>query len=99
MPSKKYRQYYEMIMDDFNAMQGESIFSGLFHENHKVVIEELFERLALDNDNSTKTLDEFTDYRTYMDYDIKITHEEAAILFTLRFVRKRAEARHRPRSM
>ena len=21
MPSKKYRQYYEMIMDDFNAMQ------------------------------------------------------------------------------
>ena len=71
MPSKKYRQYYEMIMDDFNAMQGESIFSGMFHENHKVVIEELFGRLALDNDNSTKALDEFTDYRTYMDYDIR----------------------------
>ena len=76
MPSKKYRQYYEMIMDDFNAMQGESIFSGLFHENHKVVIEELFERLALDNDNSTKALDEFTDYRTYMDYDIRIRHSD-----------------------
>lgn len=76
MPSKKYRQYYEMIMDDFNAMQGESIFSGLFHENHKVVIEELFERLALDNDNSTKALDEFTDYRTYMDYDIRIIHSD-----------------------
>lgn len=28
LPSKWYRQYYEMIMDDFNAMQGESIFSG-----------------------------------------------------------------------
>ena len=47
MPSKRYRHYYEMIMDDFNAMQGESIFSGLFHENHKEVIDELFERLPV----------------------------------------------------
>ena len=76
MPSRKYRQYYEMIMDDFNAMQGESIFSGLFHENHKAVIEELFERLALDNENNAKALDEFTDYRTYMDYDIRIIHRD-----------------------
>lgn len=76
MPSKKYRQYYEMIMDDFNAMQGESLFSGLFHENHKAVIDELFERLALDNDNNAKALDEFTDYRTYMDYDIRIIHSD-----------------------
>ena len=76
MPSKRYRQYYEMIMDDFNAVQGESIFSGLFHENHKAVIEELFERLALDHENNAATLDEFTDYRTYMDYDIRIIHSD-----------------------
>lgn len=76
MPSKNYRHYYEMIMDDFNAMQGESIFSGLFHQNHKEVIDELFDKLALDNDNSVKALDEFTDYRTYMDYDIKIIHSD-----------------------
>lgn len=78
MPSKKYRHYYEMIMDDFNAMQGESIFSGLFHENHKEVIDELFERLALDTDNNVKALDEFTDYRTYMDYDIRIAHSDGS---------------------
>lgn len=76
MPSKRYRQYYEMIMDDFNAMQGESIFSGIFHETHKAVIDELFERLALDNENSSKALEEFTDYRTYMDYDIRIIHSD-----------------------
>ena len=74
--SRKYDKYYDMIMDDFNVIQGESIFSGIFHENHKEVIDELFERLALDHENSTKTLEEFTDYRTYMDYDIKITHED-----------------------
>lgn len=78
MPSKHYRHYYEMIMDDFNAMQGESIFTGLFHQNHKEVIDELFEKLALDNDKSGKVLDEFTDYRTYMDYDIKIVHSDGS---------------------
>ncbi len=81
MPSRRYRQYYEMIMDDFNAMQGESIFSGLFHENHKEVIDELFEKLALDNENNVKALDEFTDYRTYMDYDIKIIHSDGSYSF------------------
>lgn len=75
MPSKKYRSYYEMIMDDFNVIQGESLFSGMFHEAHKDVIEELFERLSVGGENSTQTLEEFTDYRTYMDYDIKIIHD------------------------
>ncbi|MDD3796811.1 MAG: ATP-binding protein, partial [Lachnospiraceae bacterium] len=76
LPSRRYSKYYEMIMDDFNVVQGESIFAGIFHENHKEVIDELFSRLALDQDNGTRTLDEFTDYRTYMDYDIKILHED-----------------------
>lgn len=78
LPSKKYRAYYEMIMDDFNAMQGESIFSGVFHETHRAVIDELFERLALDQENTAKALDEFTDYRTYMDYDIRIIHSDGS---------------------
>lgn len=76
LPSKRYGKYYDMIMDDFNVVQGESIFSGIFHENHKEVIDELFAKLALDQENSTKSLDEFTDYRTYMDYDIKIIHDD-----------------------
>lgn len=76
MPSKKNRNYYEMIMDDFNVVQGNSIFSGVFHETHKEVIEELFDRLAINNDNNEKVLEEFTDYRTYMDYDIKIIHSD-----------------------
>lgn len=76
MPSKKYCSYYEMIMDDFNVIQGESLFSGMFHEAHKDVIEELFERLSVGGENSTQTLEEFTDYRTYMDYDIKIIHDD-----------------------
>ena len=81
MPSRRFRSYYEMIMDDFNVVQGQSLFSGAFHENHKEVIEELFERLALNNESSTKTLDEFTDYRRYMDYDIKIIHTDGTFSY------------------
>lgn len=81
MPSGKYRNYYDMIMDDFNVVQGESIFSGIFHETHKEVIDELFERLALNNESSSKTLAEFTDYRTYMDYDIKIIHSDGTFSY------------------
>lgn len=79
-PSRRLKKYYQMIMDDFNIMQGESIFSGLFNQNHREVIEELFEKLALDDDNSSKTLEEYTDYRTYMDYDIKITGEDGSFM-------------------
>ena len=81
MPSGHYRNYYDMIMDDFNVVQGESIFSGIFHETHKEVIEELFDRLALNNESSSKTLAEFTDYRTYMDYDIKIIHSDGTFSY------------------
>ena len=63
-PSKKYDSYYEMIMDDLNAGQGLSLFGGMFREAHREVIDELFEKLALD--------------RTYMDYDIKITHSDGS---------------------
>ena len=33
------------------------------------------------NESSTKTLDEFTDYRTYMDYDIKIIHTDGTFSY------------------
>lgn len=79
-PGKHLIKYYRMIMDDFNVMQGASIFSGSFQENHREVIEELFEKLTLEDENSGKTLEEFTDYRTYMDYDIKITGEDGSYM-------------------
>lgn len=68
-------------MSDFNIMQGESIFSGVFNETHREVIEELFEKLTMDDDSSSKTLEEYTDYRTYMDYDIKISSDDGGFMF------------------
>lgn len=79
-PSSKLKKFYQMIMSDFNVMQGESIFSGLFNATHKEVIDELFEKLTLDDAASAKTLEEYTDYRTYMDYDIKISNEDGSYM-------------------
>lgn len=79
--SRKYAKYYQMFMDDLNSMEGTSIFSGLFHEKHKEVIDELFDKLLGEDENSTKVLEEFTDYRTYMDYDIRITGEDGSYMW------------------
>jgi uncharacterized protein YPO0396 len=72
--SKRFSKYYRMIMDELNMLEGFSLLTGAFNEKHKEVIDELFEKLTLDEENSSKVLEEFTDYRTYMDYDIYIDH-------------------------
>ena len=79
-PSSRLKKFYQMIMSDFNVMQGISIFSGQFNETHKEVIDELFEKLTIDDDSSAQVLEEYTDYRTYMDYDIKISHEDGGFM-------------------
>lgn len=79
-PSNRLKKFYQMIMSDFNVMQGESLFSGMFNEMHKEVIDELFEKLMVDDENSAKTLKEYTDYRTYMDYDIKISSDDGGFM-------------------
>ncbi len=89
-PKASEQKYYSMIMDDFNVMGGESIFSGMFHANHKEVIEELFEKLSLDDENSQETLQRYTDYRFYMDYDIKITGDDGSYMYYSKVAREKS---------
>lgn len=89
-PKASEQKYYRMIMDDFNVMQGESIFSGIFNTTHKEVIEELFEKLSLDDENSQETLEQYTDYRFYMDYDIKITDDDGSFIYYSKVAREKS---------
>jgi len=73
LESKEYEDFYKMIMDDSN-LPGFNLFSGSYREKHKKAMDELFERITIDDENSKKALEKFTDYRTFMDYDIKIYH-------------------------
>ncbi|ABR48311.1 MukB N-terminal domain/M protein repeat protein [Alkaliphilus metalliredigens QYMF] len=75
--NKQYDKFYRMIMDE-NNLGGNTLFTGVYRQKHKEAMEELFERITVDNDESRKALEKFTDYRTFMDYDIKIYHSDGS---------------------
>ncbi len=89
-PKKHLKKFYDMIMDDFNILGGESLFSSSFNEAHKEAIDEMFEKLTLDDDNSTKVLEEYTDYRTYMDYDIRISFDDGSTMLYSKVSREKS---------
>ena len=89
-PRKHLKKFYDMIMDDFNILGGESLFSSSFNEAHREAIDELFEKLALNDENSAKTLEEYTDYRTYMDYDIRITLDDGSYMLYSKVSREKS---------
>ncbi|GAA0785874.1 ATP-binding protein [Hathewaya limosa] len=70
----KVNRYYDMIMDDRNIGEGFTLFTQQYEDKYKEVLEELFDKLTIDNESEDKELQRFTDYRTYMNYDIKIKH-------------------------
>jgi uncharacterized protein YPO0396 len=53
---------------------GEEIFNYDFEMKYQRQLEELFINLASEDLNSQGSINKFTDYRTYMDYDILITN-------------------------
>lgn len=89
-PKLSEKKYYDMIMDDFNVMDGTSIFSGVFNDTHREVIEELFEKLSLDDEKGQETLEQYTDYRFYMDYDIRITNDDGSFMYYSKVAREKS---------
>ena len=77
---KKIFVWIEAVMGylTVNMVEGFSLLSGEFNNKHQEVINELFERLTIDEEESFKALEEFTDYRTYMDYDILVKHADGS---------------------
>lgn len=82
-PSKGKRKFYDMIMDDL-LLQGNDLFSGTFQEKHKEALDDLFRRIVpednlFNGDARTeleKNLEEFTDYRKYLEFDLISTDME-----------------------
>lgn len=82
-PGKGKRKFYDMIMDDL-LLQGNDLFSGTFQEKHKEALEDLFRRIVPEDnlfnaDAQTeleKNLEEFTDYRKYLEFDLISTDDE-----------------------
>lgn len=80
-PNSYYRKYYDMIMDP-NLMSDFNIFSVGFQEKYGDVIEELFKKIidvgegAISADERAEieaNITKYTDYRTYLDFDLVVT--------------------------
>ena len=76
--SKVNKDYYDMIMDTENIGEGFTLFSTSFENKHKDLLNELFEKLTLDDENTENELLKLTDYRNYMEYDIEIKYKDGS---------------------
>lgn len=74
--SKENKEYYDMIMDNENIGEGFTLFSTSYENKHKELLNELFDKLTLDNESNEAELIKLTDYRNYMSYDIEIKYND-----------------------
>ena len=72
--SSEYASFYEMVTSDLES-GNEGLLTFEFQEKYDEQIRELFETLSMDEVNSNGAINKFTDYRTYMDYDIRIINK------------------------
>jgi uncharacterized protein YPO0396 len=87
--SKEFGDYYEMVLSDESMRTGGEIFNYDFETKYQRQLEELFINLASEDLNSNGAISKFTDYRTYMDYDIKIINQQGdTILYSKVFKEK-----------
>lgn len=82
-PKSEYRRYYDMITDNM-LLEGYNINSQIFRDKHRDAIDELFRQITdvaseLDADARAqleKNIKRFTDYRTYLSFDLQVTDGE-----------------------
>lgn len=72
---KRKKRLYDMIMSDFN-LSGFNLFSTQFDEEYHDEMNELFSKLTASDENGDDVLREYTDYRSYLDYDIEIISKD-----------------------
>lgn len=79
--SKEFSAIYDMVLSDEDMLNNGPIITLEFEEKYKEELAMLFDNLAVDEVNSQGAIEKFTDYRTYMDYDILITNENGYVTY------------------
>ena len=67
--NKKKESLYRMVMSDQNQ-GGFSLWSSSFEAEFKEEMNDLFDKLTAYDDSGDNVISEYTDYRSYLDYDI-----------------------------
>lgn len=77
-PQPQYRRFYDIITDEL-LVEGHDLFSAAFQEKHGDAIEDLFRQIVDVGDGLltadrrqqlAENLHKFTDYRTYLEFDM-----------------------------
>lgn len=75
---KKKEGLYKMITSEQNQ-EGFNLWTSAFEAEYKEEMQELFEKLLTKDDNGQKIVEEYTDYRSYLDYDIEIRKRDGSV--------------------
>lgn len=84
-PRAEYKRYYDMIMDPLLMDTGGwNIASESFNKKYQKEIDELFQILIFSGEDITETrrqeyernIEKFTDYRSYLVFDMTVTNEQ-----------------------
>lgn len=75
---KKKEGLYRMITSE-NNQEGMNLWTATFEEQYKEEMAELFDKLMTKDDNGQKIVEEYTDYRSYLDYDIEIHKKDGRV--------------------
>ncbi len=84
IPKPEYKRYYDMIMDPMKLDGGYNLFSEQFNAKYKNEIEDLFAIITNENSVSVSRSNEdyekrvrmFTDYRTYLSFDLEVIDKD-----------------------
>ena len=74
-PDKNKKRLYDMITSEVN-IGGFNLFSTQFDEEYHDEMDELFSKLMVSDENGDDVINEYTDYRSYLDYDIDIVSKD-----------------------
>jgi uncharacterized protein YPO0396 len=78
--NKQKESICQMIMSK-NNFEGFNLWSTAFEEEYKEEMEDLFAKLTAYDDKGEKVLAEYTDYRSYLDYDIRVEKKDGSTQF------------------
>ena len=62
---------YRMFMDE-NNLGDDSFLTEEFNERYKAELSELYDKIIANDDEKNKVVQEYSDYRSYLDFDINI---------------------------
>lgn len=75
---KRKEGLYKMITSE-NNQEGINLWTSAFEAEYREEMSDLFEKLMTKDDNGQKIVEEYTDYRSYLDYDIEIHKRDGSV--------------------